>query len=136
MHPILSDRKRTAVYLIIWGIIGVLSGFVLHSITETDILYTLLFSFPLMMVYAEMNLSAWYVCRAFPLDKTSLWRVLLVVFASVIFISTVWTLFAWLWMYLTEQITAIALFHYPLYQVLLSIFFFYANERRLGRGLN
>jgi len=121
MHPILSDRKRTAIYLIIWGIFGVLSGFVLHSVTGTDVVYTLVFSVPLMMVYAEMNLSAWYVCRAFPLEKTSIWRVLLVVFVSVVLISSVWTLLAWLWMFIVEQIFFVTFFQYPLYRVLLSI---------------
>lgn len=81
----------------------------------------LVFVVPLVLVYATMNLSAWYVCRAFPLEKNSVWQVLLVVAASVVLISSMWTLFAWFWMYIIEQISSVTLFPYPLYQVLLGI---------------
>ena len=87
MHPIISEKKRLLIYLFIWVILGTLSGFILSSLTGGDILYTIVFSIPALLVYAEMNLSAWYVCRAFPIERTHIWRLLAISLASVIFIS-------------------------------------------------
>jgi sensor histidine kinase YesM len=121
MHPILIDKKRLFIYLLIWGIIGSFSGLVLTWITNTPILATIVFAFPLMLVYAEMNLSAWYICRAFPLEKTPIWRVLLVVTLSVVSISALWTMIAWGWLAAVEQIFSIAIFRYEIQLVLLGI---------------
>lgn len=121
MHPILSDRKRLIVYLLAWGILGILSSVVLTAVTDVEMLYTTSFVFPLMMIYSQMNLSAWYISKAFPLEKNSLWRVLMVVVVSVAIISLLWTLIAWVWLETVELLYSISLFQYPLYQVLLVI---------------
>ncbi len=122
MHPILTDKKRIVIYLFIWGIVGLLSGFILTSVSGTGILFTALFALPLMLIYAEMNLSAWYICRAFPLEKTSIGRVLLVVAVSTVTISSLWSLAAWLWLIAIESYFSIKIFPFESYQVLLGIF--------------
>lgn len=108
-------------YLLIWGIIGSFSGLVLKWISGSPILVTIVFALPLMLVYAEMNLSAWYICRAFPLEKTPLWRILLAVALSVLTISALWTMLAWGWLAAVEQFFTLSIFRYETYQVLLGI---------------
>lgn len=122
MHPILTDKKRIAIYLVIWGIVGILSGFILTSITGSSILHSILYALPLLLVYAEMNLSAWYICKAFPLEKTSIWRVMLAVVVSTVTISSVWTLSAWGWRFAVEQYFSIQLFPFTSPQIVLGIF--------------
>jgi len=85
------------------------------------VLYTISFTFPLLMVYSQINLSAWYISKAFPLERNSLWRVLLVVIVSVVIISSLWTLIAWGWLVVVQALYSITLFDYPFYQVLLVI---------------
>lgn len=122
MHPILSDKKRLTIYLVIWGMVGILSGFILASLTGAEFLHTTVFAFPLLMIYSQMNLSAWYISKAFPLHKTSVWRVLLVVFVSIVFVSAIWTLMAWGWLSIVEQIFTVTLFQYPPVQIILVMF--------------
>lgn len=122
MHPILAEKKRLLIYLFIWGIVGILSGFVLASSTGASVLFSILFSLPLMLVYAEMNLSAWFICRAFPLDKTSLFRILSVVTIAILTMSSVWTAIAWGWLSGIEQLYSTTIFPFQLNIVLLGIF--------------
>lgn len=124
MHPILSDKKRVFIYLIIWGAVGILSGLVLASMTGAELLHTTAFAFPLIMIYSQMNLSAWYITKAFPIEKTSIWRILLVVAVSLVIISSVWTLLAWGWLTIVQQMYSITLFNHSVSQQLLMIFGF------------
>jgi two-component system sensor histidine kinase AlgZ len=123
VHPILSDKKRVFIYLLVWGVVGILAGLALSAFADTDLFYTTTFTFPLLMVYSQVNLSAWYIAKAFPLERNSLWRVLLVVVVSLVIISIIWTLLAWGWLTVVEQMYAVTLFrNHPLSQVLLMMY--------------
>jgi len=69
MHPILVQRRRLALYLVAWlPVVGLLTA----SMVLTDWgswIQSLLFSFPLVTVYAFLCLAAWYPCRALPLGR-------------------------------------------------------------------
>jgi hypothetical protein len=67
MHPILDDRRRLGMYLAGWLPIGlfVTGGLRQGSSWTTAIAFFL----PLTFVYAFVCLSAWYVCRAFPMEQ-------------------------------------------------------------------
>ena len=69
MHPILEDRRRLALYLLAWLIVGMLLAVGLRS----DAAWTTAAAFllPLCFVYAFIGLSTWYLCRAFPLGGRS-----------------------------------------------------------------
>ncbi len=122
MHPILSDRKKLVVYLFVWSVVAVLLGLVHSTLTGLNSAYSIGFVLPLMLVYSEINLSAWYLCKAFPIERNSIWKILLVALVSVVLISSIWTMLAWGWMVVFEQFFTIALSPLPLYQTLLVIY--------------
>ena len=81
MHPILGDRRRLLVYLLLWQLLGLLLTFGLQD--EFPWLVAAAFFLPLSTVYGFVCLTAWYVCRAFPLDSTTrIWNLLLANVAS------------------------------------------------------
>jgi two-component system sensor histidine kinase AlgZ len=122
MHPILSDRKKFVIYLFVWSVVAILLGVVQSSLTGINYPFTIGFTVPIMLVYAEINLSAWYLCKAFPIDRYSLWKILLITLISVVLISSIWTVIAWGWMAVLEQFFAVSLSPLPLYQTLLVIY--------------
>lgn len=75
MHPIFARGERLALYLATWLILGVLLAAVL---TTQGLAWGQAFAFllPVLLVYAFVCLSAWYVCRAAPLMTGSLIRAL------------------------------------------------------------
>jgi hypothetical protein len=75
MHPILGRPERIALYLTVWLIIGGLLAGVLtrQGLSWPQALVLLL---PILLVYAFVCLSAWYVCRALPLRSDGLLRAL------------------------------------------------------------
>ncbi len=122
MHPILSDKKKFIIYLFVWSVVAVLLGLVHSTLTGLNSAYSIGFVLPLMLVYSEINLSAWYLCKAFPIERNSIWKILLVTMVSVVLISSIWTVIAWGWMAAIEQFFSISLSPLPLYQTLLVIY--------------
>jgi hypothetical protein len=55
------------------------------------------FALPAMLVYAFMSLSAWYVCRAFPLPGTDLAKTLSSLFIAALLSSALWLLACYGW---------------------------------------
>ena len=92
MHPILSDNRKFIIYQFVWGVIGALLGAELSVFNQLPSYQSMLFTLPMLLLLGQMNLSAWYVSKAFPLDRTPLWKVLIIAAAFVVFLGTVWTL--------------------------------------------
>ncbi len=103
MHPILSDRKKLTIYLIIWIIAGFLLSFVASKWFSINLYAAIIFILPMMYVYGEMNLSAWYIAKTFSFNKKSVLTVLGVLLVALIAISSLWTLLCWGWMIVIEQ---------------------------------
>ncbi|MFA6470081.1 MAG: histidine kinase [Bacteroidota bacterium] len=122
MHPILSDKKTLFIYLTVWCGIGVLLGFIISFFNSLHPLYSIAFTVPMLLLYGEVNLSAWYLSRAFPLERNSLWKILSVAAAAVIIISGAWTLLGWGAKTLIEQMFVIVLSPLPVTQSLLIVF--------------
>jgi two-component system, LytTR family, sensor histidine kinase AlgZ len=96
MHPILEDRRRLALYLLAWLIIGMLLAVGLRSNAEWTTAAA--FLLPLCFVYAFIGLSTWYLCRAFPLDGGSSRSSLIVVQVTAASVaSAIWTVLGYLW---------------------------------------
>ncbi|KAB2924104.1 MAG: sensor histidine kinase [Bacteroidetes bacterium] len=112
MHPILSDTRRTAIYLVMWGLLGLVAGAVIASATGSRILPAMAFAIPLLLVFAEMNLSAWYISRTFPLESLPGWRGLLGVAASVLTICVVWGAAGWGWLAAVQYLFGVVLYPY------------------------
>jgi LytS/YehU family sensor histidine kinase len=93
MHPILGDRQRLLVYLVAWQLLGLLLTIGLRH--GEAWLAAAAFFLPLCAIYAFVCLSAWYLCRAFPMNTaTSIWNVLLAYIASATVASMLWVVSA------------------------------------------
>jgi two-component system, LytTR family, sensor histidine kinase AlgZ len=71
MHPILSQMRRLAMYLVAWIPIAILLAYLLAESTTLTRTETLVLAIPLCLAYAFVCLSAYYECRALPIEKTS-----------------------------------------------------------------
>jgi two-component system, LytTR family, sensor histidine kinase AlgZ len=67
MHPILGDPRALGIYLLLWQLLGLLLTAGLRG--DGDWTTSAAFFLPLCFLYAFVCLSAWYVCRAYPLEK-------------------------------------------------------------------
>ena len=96
MHPVLGRLSRLASYLAVWTLAGVLVAAVL---TRLDLgwVEALTLLLPLFVVYAFACLSAWYICRAFPLHSSSLLRVLGSCGLAALMASGLWLVIARAW---------------------------------------
>ena len=96
MHPILEDRRRLALYLLAWLLVGLLLTLGLRS--DSSWLTSAAFLIPLCCVYAFFGLSAWYLCRAFPIEAGSrLTRLVIAQMAAAGTASAIWVGFGYLW---------------------------------------
>jgi two-component system, LytTR family, sensor histidine kinase AlgZ len=96
MHPILEDRRRLALYLLAWLIVGMLLAVGLRS----DAAWTTSAAFllPLSFVYAFIGLSTWYLCRAFPIGgHSSLSALLIVQMTAAAVAGAIWTMLGYVW---------------------------------------
>jgi two-component system sensor histidine kinase AlgZ len=105
MHPILAHRGRLTLYLIAWLVLGLLMTLLTVSSGNLEWPLALFFSLPLSFFFAFVNLSAYYLCRAFPLERGQ--RVqLFVVFGFVSLLSSaLWTALGSGWYWFLDQIT-------------------------------
>ena len=96
MHPILGDRRALAIYLLLWQIIGLLLTVALSGANSWAA--TAAFFLPVTFVYAFVCLSAWYICRAFPLyGAARVAHTVTVHVVAAIVASLLWTAFAGAW---------------------------------------
>jgi two-component system, LytTR family, sensor histidine kinase AlgZ len=72
MHPILSNRRTLALYLIIWLGIVSLSEIPFIWSYRAQWISCILADFPINILYAFICLSSYYLCRIFPI-KTTKW---------------------------------------------------------------
>ena len=72
MHPILRDPRRLALYLAAWGVLGLLVALALRALGVAKASGTIALIVPPTIVEGLICLTAWWVCRAAPLEKMSL----------------------------------------------------------------
>lgn len=105
MHPILTDVRRVAVYLVAALAVGALvaAGF---EGGGDQLLITLAVFLPASVVYALLCLSTWYLCRAFPLTPgASVGRVVLVHALASVLASSAWGVLTNGWARLLGRVT-------------------------------
>jgi sensor histidine kinase YesM len=97
MHPILGRATRLASYVAVWTLAAVLMAAVSTrlGLAWVDALALIV---PLFLVYSFACLSAWYVCRGFPLRSGSMLRVLSSCALAALTASAVWLAIARAWM--------------------------------------
>jgi hypothetical protein len=94
MHPILSQLRRVAIYLLAWIPIAGLLAYLLtvsHEIGDREAIFL---SVPLCLLYAFLCLSAWYSCRGNPLEKYGLGRIIATHLTAALVASIIWAVAA------------------------------------------
>ena len=75
MQGPLGTRQGLGLYLLAWLVFGAALGWLLAAATSSSLAAALLFTVPLVLVYAvAASFSVWYLCRAHPLGTTPAWR--------------------------------------------------------------
>lgn len=95
MHPILNQRRRLAVYVVAWLLIGLLLAL---GFGRGSPWLMIAFFLPVGLACGVVNLSAWYVCRAFPLgERARVWTILPAHVMAAALTSFAWLGFAGPW---------------------------------------
>lgn len=94
MHPILGQFRRLVLYLIAWIPLGTILLYLLVSLGGLGWSQGLDLAVPLCLIYAFVCLSAWYSCRATPLETSSFVRLAVVHVTAAVVVSFVWALIA------------------------------------------
>jgi hypothetical protein len=95
MHPILASRRHLALYLVAWLPVVALLTAAMVMTDWGDWRQSLLFTFPMVVVFSFLSLSAWYPCRAMPLGGERPEMALLTHFAAAALSALLWVGLAW-----------------------------------------
>jgi two-component sensor histidine kinase len=105
VHPILAGRLRQLLYLGVWLGIGGLLGAVLELVHPRPFGALAVYLAPLVVLYAFVCLSAWWVSRANPPATTPIERLLSVVGGASVLASVMWTMLATMWAVVLARIS-------------------------------
>ncbi|HYM81265.1 MAG TPA: histidine kinase [Candidatus Limnocylindria bacterium] len=103
MHPLLAGRLRPALYLGVWLGIGTMLTSLMMLLEPRPLRDAVTFAGPLVLTYAFVCLSAWWVCRAHPLGTTPPLRLLASLLGAALLASAVWVGAGALWAILLER---------------------------------
>jgi two-component system sensor histidine kinase AlgZ len=104
MHPILSGRGPAALYFAVWALVGTLLAALLVFANAFPWSTAAVLVFPLVLVYAFVNLSSFYLCRAFPIDRTGIPQLLTVFLFSSFVSSAAWVAAAGGWTWVMQDV--------------------------------
>lgn len=76
MHPLFAQLRRLILYLLAWIPVALLLTYLLSSTRRLTVEQSALLALPLCVFFALLCLSAWYPCRATPIDRVSLDKLL------------------------------------------------------------
>jgi sensor histidine kinase YesM len=110
MHPILGDQLRLRLHLTAWSLAGGVLALLVRVVINVPWTAALSFGIPLGLVAAPVSLSAWYLCRAMPLAKTSAVRVGVTAVGAALVTSSLWAALGSFWW----QLLASSAFELPL----------------------
>lgn len=94
MHPILTQLRRLALYLLAWVPLAALLAYLMDlagGMTAGD---SVALAFPLCLIYAFICLSAYYSCRATPLGRTTIPRFIITHGTGALVASGIWIVVA------------------------------------------
>ena len=97
MHPILGDRLRLRLHLTAWGLAGAIVALLIRVLVGVPWTEAFLFGIPMGLVAAPVSLSAWYLCKAMPLSRTSAWRIGATAFGAAVVTASLWAGLGRLW---------------------------------------
>mgnify|MGYP001241996891 CR=1 FL=1 len=91
MHPLLARPARLVPYLCAWLCFGALLALVFAGGPLGPFSRALAFAAPLTTAYGMVCLSAWWVCRAYPIAGTPTWRLALAQLGAAASAGLAWT---------------------------------------------
>jgi sensor histidine kinase YesM len=94
MHPILSHLRRLALYLLAWLPLAALLRYLIALAGNMSGPASFALAIPLSLIYAFICLSAYYSCRATPLDRSTLTRIVGTHATGALVASGIWILLA------------------------------------------
>src|SRR6185295_19598384 len=97
MHPLIRTRQRALLYLSAWALIGVLLASLLWIGRIVPFPGALAVMGPLGLMCGVIGLSALWVCRSLPLDRTPVLGLLAGWFKAGVQASAVWVALATVW---------------------------------------
>jgi signal transduction histidine kinase len=105
MHPFFRSRLRLALYLLSWLAVAAVLGAFIGGLQRRAAGSTFAFVIPLTLVYAFVCLSAWWVCRANPLERTPRLQLFSALGGAMLQASLVWIATGALWdLFLTKRL--------------------------------
>lgn len=106
MHPLLRPTRRYLIYLSAWSPLAGILMYLLAVPGRLGLRDAMVLIIPLCLVYQFVCLSAWYACKAAPLNKTPVLRTRLMHLAAAVVISYIWVELARLLAYTLSQFPA------------------------------
>jgi len=103
MHPILGDQLRLRLHLTAWGLAGAIVALLIRVVVGVPWTDAFVFGIPMGLVAAPISLSAWYLCKAMPLSRTSAWRIGATAFGAAVITASLWAGLGRLWWQLLGQ---------------------------------
>ena len=104
MHPILAGRGPAAIYLAAWAVIGLFLTALLVVAHVFPWGPAAAVIFPMMLVYAFVNLSSFFLCRAMPLGGTGFTTLLVSFLAVALISSSVWVTLGVGWSWILQEV--------------------------------
>lgn len=111
MHPVLADRRRLVLYLLVWSLLAALLAVLAMEpgpVSFDGVRRGVLLTLPPTLVYAFVCLAAWYQARALPLSAARAWTLLTTYVISAIVLSGIWILLFRVWATMLGRVDAAA----------------------------
>jgi two-component system, LytTR family, sensor histidine kinase AlgZ len=94
MHPIFSHLRRLALYLLAWIPLAALLRYLMGVAGGISAVDAFALAFPLCLIYAFICLSAYYSCRATPLERSTIQRIVATHATGALVASIIWIILA------------------------------------------
>lgn len=94
MHPILSQYRRLALYLLAWLPLAAMFAYLMAAAGGMSPKEAIALAVPLCLVYAFICLSAYYSCRATPFNRTTILKFIVTHGTGALLASGIWILVA------------------------------------------
>ncbi|CAN7430790.1 histidine kinase [Pseudoduganella sp. LjRoot289] len=92
MQGLISSRRGTALYLVVWLFLGAALGGVTVAAGEDAWLNAMIFAIPVTLVYSvSAGFSAYYICRAYPLAERAPFNVLMALGGAATLSALLWS---------------------------------------------
>jgi two-component system, LytTR family, sensor histidine kinase AlgZ len=102
VHPILANRSRTLLYIVVWLPIAALLTQVLARGGAIGWREGAMIVFPMCLLYAFICQSSWYLCIAIPLREKDAVRLLASHGTAAVISATLWVAVGWVWAWLLD----------------------------------